>query len=508
MDPLNASDCSGSRTPSPLPSPSLTQRRRTVIVDVEERQDGDMKGKWKGKEREREDILGGGLMEGLIERKNSLNGNGKGKEKVVVHKVTPADSLASLSLKYGIAPSIIRKYNRLWVQDSVQTKEVIYIPVHLSKVAANLLLKPPELERRRSGMTESDADPPTPSSSASELPETEENSHVTISTVPTSELSFFPPPSAPRLTASPRVSTSSSASSYHTWNNGSSSRRASPYFLVSDESSRTSLDQPRETGDSFELVRRKGSGCDCDCACNNYYLNLDSTSPVLPSTSVSTPTARFRARSKRSKSDLVQLFIPPPPAQCGCACDRCACKAQVRIGGGDGREGDGADAVRRRPRKLQKQRKSSVSSIGSTNSSDRITIGNPAAASPASTHTLRSPSPSAAWKSRPTNLPFSAPNILANLQSPQFQTSIQNLSQTISINSSRISEGVLQISDDLVGKFGRFWNTGMVDDDKGGWQRRDVGPQEAFLLGGGGARSKVASKDPSDQSSRRVQSEF
>jgi LysM repeat protein len=48
---------------------------------------------------------------------------------VYVHKVRPQDTLAGISIKYNTEGAILRKANRMWPNDSVQTKTTLVIPV-------------------------------------------------------------------------------------------------------------------------------------------------------------------------------------------------------------------------------------------------------------------------------------------------------------------------------------------------------------------------------------------
>ncbi|KAH8729104.1 hypothetical protein GQ44DRAFT_737257 [Phaeosphaeriaceae sp. PMI808] len=48
---------------------------------------------------------------------------------VYIHNVRPQDTLAGLSIKYNCEQAILRKSNRMWPNDSVQTKKNIVLPV-------------------------------------------------------------------------------------------------------------------------------------------------------------------------------------------------------------------------------------------------------------------------------------------------------------------------------------------------------------------------------------------
>jgi hypothetical protein len=48
---------------------------------------------------------------------------------VYIHHVKPSDTLAGLSIKYNCQQAVLRKANRMWPNDSVQTKKAIVLPV-------------------------------------------------------------------------------------------------------------------------------------------------------------------------------------------------------------------------------------------------------------------------------------------------------------------------------------------------------------------------------------------
>ena len=48
---------------------------------------------------------------------------------VYIHHVRPQDTLAGLSIKYNCEQAVLRKSNRMWPNDSVQTKQTVVLPV-------------------------------------------------------------------------------------------------------------------------------------------------------------------------------------------------------------------------------------------------------------------------------------------------------------------------------------------------------------------------------------------
>lgn len=48
---------------------------------------------------------------------------------VYIHRVKTTDTLAGISIKFQCQPHSIRKQNRLWPNDSIQIREIVYLPV-------------------------------------------------------------------------------------------------------------------------------------------------------------------------------------------------------------------------------------------------------------------------------------------------------------------------------------------------------------------------------------------
>ncbi|ORY03663.1 hypothetical protein BCR34DRAFT_520640 [Clohesyomyces aquaticus] len=48
---------------------------------------------------------------------------------VYIHKVQPRDTLAGITIRFNCQPAVLRKVNRMWPNDSVQTKDTILLPV-------------------------------------------------------------------------------------------------------------------------------------------------------------------------------------------------------------------------------------------------------------------------------------------------------------------------------------------------------------------------------------------
>ncbi|VDB85245.1 unnamed protein product [Peniophora sp. CBMAI 1063] len=171
----------------------------------------------------------------------------EGQRAVLVHQVTPTDSLPGVSLKYGIALSDLRRANQLWAHDSIHLRATLLVPLDQARNAriavvdaaaeGKDLLSPDDGDRFTrspdgrgvggSGLlspessdepTSYTASPPRlsqdPSSSSSSRPSRSPNRtrtrtsharsateppsapapHLTVTRVPASRLSFFPPP--------------------------------------------------------------------------------------------------------------------------------------------------------------------------------------------------------------------------------------------------------------------------------------------------------------------------
>ncbi|KAJ7267648.1 hypothetical protein B0H12DRAFT_1229940 [Mycena haematopus] len=113
-------------------------------------------------------------------------------EKVVlVHEVTSKDSLAGVSLKYGITMADLRRANHLWSSDPIHLRKVLYIP--LDKTSRKeldptpLLVSTEDMEQAALSPAQVDTI----------------GSMSTIRRIPVSQLSFFPPPSRPQEPETP-----------------------------------------------------------------------------------------------------------------------------------------------------------------------------------------------------------------------------------------------------------------------------------------------------------------
>ncbi|KIY70632.1 carbohydrate-binding module family 50 protein [Cylindrobasidium torrendii FP15055 ss-10] len=105
---------------------------------------------------------------------------------VIVHEVAPTDSLAGVSLKYGISLADLRRANHLWTTDTIHLRKILYIPLDKASKAKALLLQDPSI-MITAPMAEDPQEPASPVAKG------------TIRRVPVSELSYFPPASTKLL---------------------------------------------------------------------------------------------------------------------------------------------------------------------------------------------------------------------------------------------------------------------------------------------------------------------
>ncbi|KAJ4483967.1 hypothetical protein J3R30DRAFT_148426 [Lentinula aciculospora] len=114
-----------------------------------------------------------------------------GNEKVVlVHEVSPDDSLAGVALKYKINLNELRRSNHLWASDSIHLRKVLYIPLEKTSLPS-----PPANPNSAESASLHSSMSLVPKGDKSSVAPTISSS--TVRRVPASELSFFPPPSKP-----------------------------------------------------------------------------------------------------------------------------------------------------------------------------------------------------------------------------------------------------------------------------------------------------------------------
>lgn len=116
---------------------------------------------------------------------------------VIVHEVTPTDSLAGVSLKYGITLADLRRANHLWASDSIHLREVLYIPLERSFKARDLIQ---DMKVNTTPLV--DLSTLQGSAVAADSSNSPSSPGLGVLRVPTSRMSFFPPPATSGKTPS------------------------------------------------------------------------------------------------------------------------------------------------------------------------------------------------------------------------------------------------------------------------------------------------------------------
>lgn len=106
-------------------------------------------------------------------------------------QVTAQDSLAGVSLRYGISVAELRRANSLWSSDSIHLRKVIYIPLDKTSRAKELVPTPLLIST-------DNGEQPSPSPTR-----TDNAAPISIRRIPASQLSFFPPHTKPHQSDPP-----------------------------------------------------------------------------------------------------------------------------------------------------------------------------------------------------------------------------------------------------------------------------------------------------------------
>ncbi|KAF8268610.1 hypothetical protein EI94DRAFT_1700104 [Lactarius quietus] len=119
-----------------------------------------------------------------LSRPNPPTDRAEAHRAVVVHEVSPSDSLAGVALKYGISVTELRRANQLWASDSIHLRQVLYVPLDKARHSDG-----EEDTARPAGAASSHtrSDPDADSST---------NRPSVVRRIPLTSLSFFPPPSS------------------------------------------------------------------------------------------------------------------------------------------------------------------------------------------------------------------------------------------------------------------------------------------------------------------------
>ncbi|TEB38521.1 hypothetical protein FA13DRAFT_1770737 [Coprinellus micaceus] len=143
-------------------------------------------------------------------------------KEVIIHEITSKDSLAGVSLRYGIPLPELRRANQLWASDSIHLRKVLYIPIDRAKRAHEYIV---------AGLQRSAPPSPPPwtrciyhSHSVHEVrplhtlhpPARPGVSNPRIQKMPASQLSFFPPSTNPSRVQTPAATPSPVKTEFNT----------------------------------------------------------------------------------------------------------------------------------------------------------------------------------------------------------------------------------------------------------------------------------------------------
>ncbi|TRM70202.1 hypothetical protein BD626DRAFT_391804 [Schizophyllum amplum] len=101
---------------------------------------------------------------------------------VLVHEVQPKDSLAAVSIKYGIPMNDLRRANSMWTNDSIHLRRSLYIPIE----KASRIPKSP-------ASPFPSAETSSPGAGAENALSSDLTGHATLRRIPAARLSYFPP---------------------------------------------------------------------------------------------------------------------------------------------------------------------------------------------------------------------------------------------------------------------------------------------------------------------------
>ncbi|KAF5325743.1 hypothetical protein D9611_000390 [Ephemerocybe angulata] len=161
---------------------------------------------------------------------------------VLIHEITSKDSLAGVSLKYGIPLPELRRANQLWTSDSIHLRKILYIPIDRAKRAHEYLTEAQDITSMPSAQENATDSPPPGNGSLTFSPtlalsspagSTSDATTPEIRKIPASQLSFFPPSTQPSRTTTPSGTPSPSTTEF----TGAGQR--APYLKSSNPATRT-----------------------------------------------------------------------------------------------------------------------------------------------------------------------------------------------------------------------------------------------------------------------------
>lgn len=134
----------GPKSAVPLPASSHvatgTREEREALVRAQKRKD-----LLSGHAAEYADALGHFKRRTSEDRTaiSALPGDGDDREALVyIHHVQQSDTLAGITIKYGCQAATLRKSNRMWPNDTVQSRKVLVLPVDACSVKGKLMAEP------------------------------------------------------------------------------------------------------------------------------------------------------------------------------------------------------------------------------------------------------------------------------------------------------------------------------------------------------------------------------
>lgn len=106
---------------------------------------------------------------------------------VYLHHVQPSDTLAGVAIKYNCPIAVFRKANRLWPNDHIQIRDVVYLPVDACGVKGRKISEPPAASDRPLGdSSEDSALTPTATNAYPEFPYHPYRGSTQVSSITTS----------------------------------------------------------------------------------------------------------------------------------------------------------------------------------------------------------------------------------------------------------------------------------------------------------------------------------
>ncbi|KAI9732568.1 MAG: hypothetical protein M1834_003904 [Cirrosporium novae-zelandiae] len=109
----------------------ILARKREALLNSEDYTYPDSRGNYK--RRMSDDIQAGPIPPSVDEDGDAL---------IYVHKVKPEDTMAGILLKYACQPEAFRKANRMWPNDSIQTRRTVVLPVDACAVKGTPVPEP------------------------------------------------------------------------------------------------------------------------------------------------------------------------------------------------------------------------------------------------------------------------------------------------------------------------------------------------------------------------------